>query len=68
MNGPGLGVRILRQRRPVGGRHHLDHAGMRLGGGHIESATRPRAMLLTAQHGVEHARRMVVGGVARARR
>ena len=31
-----LGVRILRQRRPVRRRHHLDHAGVALGGGDIE--------------------------------
>ena len=46
--GMALRVRILRQRRLVGGRHHLDHAGMGLGGCGIEKATRPRAMLLTA--------------------
>ena len=44
----GLLVGILRQRRAVGRRHHLDHARGALAAATSSEVTRPRAMLLTA--------------------
>ena len=41
--GVGLGVRILRERRPVGWRHDLDDTGMRLRRLHVEEGRRGRA-------------------------
>ena len=58
-----LGVGILRQRRPVGRRHHLDHAGMGLGGRDVEEADAAARDAADGEHRVQHAGRMVVGGV-----
>ena len=60
----GLRVRILRQRRLVGGRHHLDDAGMRLRRRDVEEGDAAARDAADRQHGVEHAGRMIVGGVA----
>ena len=59
-----LGVRVLRELRPVGRRHDLDDAGMRLGGRDIERRDAAARDAADRQHGVEHAGRVVVGGVA----
>ena len=62
--GVGLRVRILRERRPVGRRHHLDDAGMGLRGRHVEKGDAAARDAADRQDRVEHAGRMVVGGVA----
>ena len=61
-----LRVRILRQRRLVGGRHDLDDAGMRLRRRDVEEGDAAARDAAHRQHGVQHAGRMVVGRVARA--
>ena len=64
----GFCLRIAGERRPVGGRHHLDHAGMRLGGGNIEKGDTAARDAAHRQHRVQHAGGMIVGGVARCAR
>ena len=66
MKGLHLGVRILRQRRRVRGRHHLDDAGMRLRRRDVEGGDAAARDAAHRQNGVEHAGGMVVGGVAGA--
>ena len=61
----GFLVRILRQSRLVGRRHHLDHAGMGLRGGDIEKSDAAAGDAAYRDNGVKHARRMIVGGVSR---
>ena len=61
-----LRVRILRQRRLVGGRHDLDDAGMRLRRRQVQEGDAAARDAAHRQHGVEHAGRVIVGRVARA--
>ena len=60
----GLGIRIFRQRRPVGRRHDLDDAGMALGGRHVEKGHAAAGDAADRQHRIEHSGRMIIGGVA----
>ena len=55
-----------RERRLVGRRHHLDDAGMGLGGCDIEKVTSTARDAAYRENRVEHSWRMVVGGIAGA--
>ena len=59
-----LGVRVHRERRLVVGGHHVDHAGMRLGGGDIERRDPAAGDAADRHDGVGHALGVGVGGVA----
>ena len=61
-------VRIMRQWRAIGRRQHLDDAGMRLGCGHVERGHTAARNPADGRDGVEHAVRVVVGGIGGARR
>ena len=62
--GIGFFVRILRERRFVGRRHHLDDARMGFRGRDIERSDAAARDAAHRQNRVEHAGRMMVGGVA----
>ena len=62
--GVGFCVRILGERRPVGRRDHLDDAGMGFRGRNVEKGDAAARDAADRQHRVEHAGRMLVGGVA----
>ena len=62
--GVGLCVRILGERRPVGRRDHLDDAGMSFRGRNVEKGDAAARDAADRQDRVEHAGRMLVGGVA----
>ena len=68
MNGFVFRVRVLRERRLVGRRHHLDDAGMGFGGRDIEESDAAARDAARRYHRVEHSGRMIVGGIARAHR
>ena len=61
-----LRIRIQRQHRLVGRRHDLDHARMRLRRRDVQEGDPAARDAGHRQHGVEHARRVIVGRVARA--
>ena len=61
--GIGFLVRILRERRFVGRRHHLDDARMGFRGGDIEKSDAAARDAADRQNRIEHAGRMVVGGI-----
>jgi hypothetical protein len=56
-------IRILRERRPVRRRDHLDNAGMGLRGGDIEKGDAPACDARYRKCRIEHAGRMLVGGI-----
>jgi hypothetical protein len=58
-------VRILSERRLVGRCHHVDHARMRLGSGDVEKRHAAARDAAHGEHCVEHAGRMIVGGITR---
>ena len=62
--GVGLGVRILRERRPVGGGHDLDDARVALGGLHVEEGHATARDAADRQNRMEHAGRVVIRGIA----
>ena len=49
-----LGVRVLRERRPVLRRHHLDDAGMRLGGFDVEEDDAAARDAADREHRMDH--------------
>ncbi len=59
-----LFVRILCERGLVGRRHHFDNSGMVFRGPNIERSNVAARNATHGEHGVEHSRRMVVGGVS----
>ena len=59
-----LSIRILRERRPVRWRHHLDDTGMRHCSGHIEKGDAAARDAADRKHGVEELGGMVVRGKA----
>ncbi len=59
-----LRVRVLRQRRSVGGRHDFDDARIRLRGRHVEEADAAARDAAHCEIGVEHAGWVIVGRVA----
>ena len=60
----GLGVRVLGQRRPVGGGHDLDDARVALGRRDVERGHTTARDAADCQHRMQHPGRVVVGGVA----
>ena len=56
-----LGVGVMCQLRLVRGRHHVDHARMRARRGLVHRSHTPARNGAGRQHGIEHARRMVIG-------
>ena len=58
------GIGVLGELRRVVGRHHLDDVGMRLGGLDVEVGHAALGDAGHAEHGVQHALGVMVGGVA----
>ena len=61
-------VRILRQRRPVRRRDHLDHPRMGFRCRHIKKGNAAARDAADREHCIEHTGRMLVGGISGATR